>query len=134
MRMPGSIAPEALRHVVKKPATIQYPFVAVEMPDQFRGKIVFTAENCIGCKLCVRDCPANAIAINKIGDKRFEARFDLAACIYCAQCVDSCKKGALEASKEFELAALTRPVLRIVFDAPAESPKPPAPDGAPPAP
>jgi ferredoxin len=46
--------------------------------------------------LCVRDCPSEAISINKIGEKRFEAIIDLDRCVYCGQCVSSCNKDALE--------------------------------------
>jgi formate hydrogenlyase subunit 6/NADH:ubiquinone oxidoreductase subunit I len=124
---------EVLAHVGKKPATVLYPFEKVEMPDQFRGKIVFISSNCTGCKLCMKDCPAAAISINKVGEKRFEAVFDLDHCIYCAQCVDSCRRGALQTSKTFELAALSRAPLRIVYDAPP-APEPSAPSGTPAAP
>ena len=66
------------------------------MPEQFRGRLKFCAEKCIGCKMCVRDCPSGAIKIRKVGDKQFEADIDMAKCIYCGQCVDSCLKKALE--------------------------------------
>lgn len=118
MKWPGQMTGEALRHVAKKPATIGYPFVPVEMPPQFRGKMVFLAEKCIGCKLCVKDCPAHALEINKVADKRFEAVFDLDHCIYCAQCADSCNKDAIVNSAQFELAALDRKTLRFTFHAP----------------
>ena len=123
MKWPGKMAGEVLRHVARKPATVLYPSVRVEMPAGFRGKIVFHAERCTGCKLCEKDCPSHAITINKVGDKRFEAVFDLDHCIYCAQCVDSCNRHSLEASREFELAALDRSTLHIVFHA-AEAPPP----------
>lgn len=131
MKMPGVMIGEVLRHVAKKPATIQYPFVAVQMPENFRGKIVFIADRCVGCKLCVKDCPSAAITINKVGNKRFEAVFDLDRCIYCAQCVDSCNKDALQASRDFELAALTKAPLHITYDAPPEPPPAPAAEAKP---
>lgn len=65
------------------------------MPEGFRGKLNFNAKACIGCKLCMRDCPSDAIVIKKVGDKQFEAEIDIAKCIYCAQCADSCHKKAL---------------------------------------
>ena len=108
---------EVMRASFRKPATVLYPFVKIEMPDKFRGKLKFYPEKCIGCKACMRDCPSDAIRINKVGDKRFEAEFDLDKCLYCAQCVDSCIKKALEATREYELAEDSRSKLKVIFHA-----------------
>ncbi|MDD3905038.1 MAG: 4Fe-4S binding protein [Candidatus Omnitrophica bacterium] len=124
MIRPGKMLRQVLKSIFKKPATTKYPFVKATMPDRFRGKLKFYPERCIGCKMCMRDCPAGAIEIVKVGDKAFECYIDLGKCIYCAQCVDSCMKKALESTKEFELAALDREKLKIKYDAkPGEVPK-----------
>ena len=129
MIRPGRMVREVLAHVFKKSATVQYPFVKVEMPLRFRGKLNFDPASCIGCKICMKDCPSNAIEIRKVGDKRFECEIDLSKCIYCAQCVDSCPKKSLEATTEFELAALDRGTLKVIFHVsePQPQPQPPAP-------
>jgi formate hydrogenlyase subunit 6/NADH:ubiquinone oxidoreductase subunit I len=117
-----------LDSVMKKPATVRYPFVPVSMPDKFRGKILFHAEKCIGCKLCMRDCPSAAIEIRKVGEKQFEADIDCGKCIYCAQCVETCPKKALEATGDFELAQIDRAKLRTTQrGAPQSQPQPAAP-------
>jgi formate hydrogenlyase subunit 6/NADH:ubiquinone oxidoreductase subunit I len=114
MIRPGKMIKQVLQSIFRKPATLRYPFEKAPMPDKFRGKLKFYPEKCIGCKLCMRDCPSNAIIIKKVNDK-FECEIDLGKCIYCAQCVDSCMKKALEATKEFELASLDREKLKISF-------------------
>ena len=108
---------ELLRHLAIKPATERYPAEKREMPKGFRGKLKFFPEKCVGCKLCVQDCPSGAIEIRKIGDKQFEAVIYLGKCIYCAQCVDSCIKKALEATPEYELAQTNKAKLTVVFHA-----------------
>ena len=127
MIKPGRMLGEVLAHLGAKPATIRYPFEPAQVQAGLRGKIKFLAVKCIGCKICMKDCPADAITINKIGDKRFECVLDLDKCIYCAQCVDSCPKKALEVTTEFELAQLDKGKLRFVFHAPDAIPVPPAP-------
>ena len=114
---PGKMVELVLQSLFKKPATVKYPFEKFTMPDKFRGKLKFTPEKCIGCMLCVKDCPAKAIEIKKIGEKQFEMDIDLGKCIYCGQCVDSCPKKAIEMTPEFELAQIDRDKLKIVFNA-----------------
>jgi formate hydrogenlyase subunit 6/NADH:ubiquinone oxidoreductase subunit I len=116
MIFPGAMIEFVLRSLFKKPATVLYPFEEMKMPERFRGRLTFDPAKCIGCLLCVRDCPTEAIQIKKIGEKKFEAEIDLGKCIYCAQCVDVCLKKALAITPEFELAQADRDKLKIVFD------------------
>ena len=122
MIKPGRMLGEVLAHLGAKPNTIKYPFEPAVVQEGLRGKIKFFAEKCIGCKICEKDCPSDAITINKLGDKRFECVFDLDKCIYCAQCVDSCPKKALAVTTEFELAQLDRSKLRFVYHDPDAPP------------
>lgn len=126
MRFPGKMLLEVLSHLFKKPATVGYPFEKPALPQTFRGQIRFIAQKCVGCKLCVKDCPTEAISITQVGpkeDKRFEATFLLDQCMYCGQCVESCNKEALEATVEFELAQFDRKNLKVTFRAPDEKDK-----------
>ena len=121
MKRPAKMTGELLKSLFKRPATVKYPAVKFDPPQGFRGKIEFYADKCIGCKLCVRDCPSEAIEIRKVGEKRFEAEFNLGNCIFCGQCVDSCNKDALGISKDFELAQLKPDKLTILFHAPEKT-------------
>jgi formate hydrogenlyase subunit 6/NADH:ubiquinone oxidoreductase subunit I len=114
---PGKILRTVLKSIFKKPATGDYPRDRSGMPAGFRGKLRFYPEKCIGCKMCMRDCPSEAITITEVAPKQFECEINLAKCIYCAQCVDTCPKKALEATGEFELAQLDLSKLKVVFHA-----------------
>jgi len=117
MSRPGKIARLLIQSLFKKPATLNYPAKRSGMPEGFRGKLKFNPQTCIGCKMCMRDCPSAAIEIRKVGEKQFEAEINLAKCIYCGQCVDSCLKHALEITSEFELAKLDVAQLKVILNA-----------------
>jgi formate hydrogenlyase subunit 6/NADH:ubiquinone oxidoreductase subunit I len=116
-RTPGRMVFSVLASLFKKPATIGYPFKSFKMPDHFRGQPKFSSEKCTGCRLCIRDCPSQAIKITKIADRQFEASIDLGKCVYCAQCADTCPRKVIEITTDFELAQLERGTLRITFHA-----------------
>lgn len=123
MKNPGRMIIEVLKSLFKKPATVLYPAVKSRPSKTLRGKLKFYQEKCIGCKICERDCPADAIKVRKIGEKLFEVELDMAKCIYCAQCVDSCPKDALDYTDNFELAGLDKNKLKVLLDAGDEKPK-----------
>ena len=57
---------------------------------------VVDANTCIGCKLCLKQCPANAILVNEAGEIKEGKKLpyvviDQAKCIKCGACIDSCK-------------------------------------------
>ena len=86
------------KHLFKKPVTLEYPEKRLTPPEQFRGKPV--VKNCVGCKTCIKVCPAKAITIQ--GD---EVIFDLKKCIFCGNCKYYCPKGAVELTSEYELGS-----------------------------
>ena len=48
-------------------------------------------EKCVGCTLCARKCPVNAIS----GEKKEPHYIDPEVCIKCGVCVEACKFGAI---------------------------------------
>jgi len=121
---PGAIWREITKNLGRKPATRMYPKERPVLPSNFRGRPVFNPKGgCVGCMLCVRDCPSDAVKITKIGEKQFSATFNLDNCIYCGQCADSCAKKVISMSKEFELAAFDRSTLTNTTDSDPPPPK-----------
>ena len=126
---------ELLTQMFKKPATNQFPLrhapksvhglVAavqagkaklnppVPVPDDFRGKIQYNRETCIGCRLCINVCPAHAIEFLP-GEKK--VRFFVAQCIECSQCVDVCPKKCISMSKEFAMADYSKYSEKLIVD------------------
>ncbi len=109
---------DALDSLVKHPVTQQYPFVRLDAPERLRGQLHWDSENCTGCGLCSKDCPADAIEVITIDKKarQFVFRYHVDRCTFCAQCVVSCNKNCLSmASDEWELAALSRDRMTLTF-------------------
>ncbi|MBN2067230.1 MAG: 4Fe-4S binding protein [Candidatus Diapherotrites archaeon] len=74
---------------------------AIPVPEGFRGRIEYYREKCIGCQLCTKVCPADAIVFLP---KEKKVEYHLFRCSFCGQCVEICPVKALEFTKEFLLA------------------------------
>lgn len=116
MKKLGKILFEALSFIFKKPATSEYPEKRRPIHDSVAGMISFEQVKCIGCNMCVRNCPANAIKITKVADKVFSCEMSLANCIFCSQCVFSCPKKALHTTDNFELAQIDKKNLTVKLE------------------
>jgi formate hydrogenlyase subunit 6/NADH:ubiquinone oxidoreductase subunit I len=75
----------------------------VPVPENFRGKLSYERDKCIGCYSCIRVCPANVIKPRLVDGKR-KITMSVSHCTFCAQCVDVCPVKCLHTSSEFLLA------------------------------
>jgi len=118
-----SMLPQVFAQMFKKPFTNKFPakytpdsttkfmenvqngktqiIPPVPPPEGFRGKIQYDKEKCIGCQLCLKVCPSEAIEF-KPEEKKI--KIYLARCTFCSQCNDICPVNCLSMSKDFLLA------------------------------
>jgi len=109
------LLPQLLRTLFTRPITVRYPFAALELPPYFRGRIVIDMDLCRGCGLCVRDCPAFALELERESREKFRLIHYSDRCAYCGQCRDACRYGAIRQTNEYVPAAVDRDALRKVF-------------------
>lgn len=84
----------------------------VETNEHFRGRLNYDKSACIGCKLCIKVCPANAMVFLP-EEKKIQNHID--RCCFCAQCVEICPVKCLSMSGEFMLSSYDRKA-QIVTD------------------
>ena len=108
----------ALREMLRRKATVNYPFEKNPISPRFRGEHALRRypsgeERCIACKLCEAVCPAQAITIEaepREDGARRTTRYDIdmVKCIYCGFCQEACPVDAIVEGPNFEFATETR--------------------------
>lgn len=133
--MPFPMVKELLGQLFKKPNTNPFPAAQlpptitgliekvgkgeaalnppVPSPAKLRGKMTYNRDTCIGCKLCIKVCPAHAIDFLPANKK---VRIFVSQCIQCGQCCEICPKQCLELSGEFLNASHDRYAPALVID------------------
>jgi NADH-quinone oxidoreductase subunit I len=113
-----------LSHFFKKPVTLQYPEVRMEMYPRFRGlhelhRYENGLERCVCCGLCAAVCPADAIYMEAAENseterysagERYAKRYDIdmLRCIFCGYCEEACPEDAIFLGHNFELSDYSR--------------------------
>jgi formate hydrogenlyase subunit 6/NADH:ubiquinone oxidoreductase subunit I len=89
------LLPNIITNIFSKPRTMNYPTEPAAVSVNFRGSVRVHSSNCVGCSLCVRDCPAFALELEGETNGRFRLIHYRDRCTYCGQCELSCRYKAL---------------------------------------
>ncbi len=95
------LLPQLGRALVTRPETVRFPFAPPEIPKGYRGRVLIHPDKCHGCGLCVRDCPAFALELEREDRNTFRLIYHPERCAYCGQCEVSCTFGAIYQTNEF---------------------------------
>ena len=88
--------------------TIGYPGAAATVSERFRGAPRFGFARWRDARPAAEVCPTEAISIREPDSGTRHVTVDYGLCIYCGQCAEANNDGAIEITREFELAARQR--------------------------
>lgn len=112
---------EMLGNMLKPPATTEYPIKPKEFVPDVRGKVVNDIEKCIFCGSCQRNCPADAIVVNRMQGTWVINPF---SCVQCRSCVDNCPKKCLSMEPHYTDPATEKQSITMQGTPPAPPKKP----------
>ncbi|MBU0699936.1 NADH-quinone oxidoreductase subunit I [bacterium] len=117
------------KHLFMPSVTIQYPTQRRPVAEGFRGLQRLNVDEsghllCVGCGLCARHCPAEAIKLTCVPmdepdaggcDKMVSSYvIDISRCIFCGLCVDACPRDAIRMTGCYEMACYNRD--KMIYD------------------
>ena len=109
-----------LQQFFKRPVTVRYPYETLQLPKRYRGHVILLRDPatgkslCVACKSCEKACPSNCIVVEGIkreGEKKksvSDFKLNFTTCSLCGSCVDVCPVEALQFSREYNLAGMTK--------------------------
>src|SRR5689334_6978027 len=113
-----------LRHMLRRPVTIQYPEQKRQPYPRFRARIVLTrdpdgGERCVARYLCSAACPVTCISMQadeQEDSRRYAAWFwiNFSRCIFCGLCAEACPTLAIQMSPDYEICK--RDIMDLVYE------------------
>jgi len=88
----------AFRYLFGKTACKMYPKNPATSFETSRGRISFDPSTCILCTLCAKNCPTDALNVNR---EDHYWRIDRLRCILCGACVEKCPKNSITMVKAY---------------------------------
>ena len=114
-----------LKHMFKKPITVQYPKERMIVAPLFRGhfKLLQDEEGkdiCIACGQCARVCPNNVITVEGEGKGKDRKptlfRMNIERCLFCNLCVEICPVQCIVGTDFYEYSSTNRDDLVLNLD------------------
>jgi ech hydrogenase subunit F len=118
------MAKTALRTVIGRPATLQYPVNPAKKTILSRGHVVIDVARCISCGLCMKKCPAEAICVVR-DEKTWQ--IDRLRCVVCNACVEVCPVKCLMMDTQYTAAMTTHEGIELFVITYVKPEKPPRP-------
>jgi NADH-quinone oxidoreductase subunit I len=99
---------------------MHYPHESVKMPARFRGHIELVRDPetgraiCYSCGLCQKACPSDCITVEGAkldgAKKKSVTKYilDFTKCSLCGSCVEACRDSAIQFSRDYNLAGLSK--------------------------
>jgi len=84
-----------IRNLFKKPMTLIFPQETLPPIDYYRGRQLLDIEKCIGCGMCSRVCPNDAVKMVEYNDKKCP-EIHMGKCCFCGLCAEHCPTQALQ--------------------------------------
>jgi NADH-quinone oxidoreductase chain I len=113
-----------IKHIYRKPVTLQYPDERQVLPDRFRGFVHNDMAKCDSCNICAKLCPVDCIYIESEGKgkERMMTRYaiDYNKCIWCSMCTENCHTGSITMSHDYDHSVYDRRSLVYEFMDPTE--------------
>lgn len=103
-----------VKNFCSRPVTRPHPFAVREPYRGTRGRIEFSAHNCVFCGECERACPTDAIFLDtrweeaQASEPTWYRVFDPCGCILCGACVEACAYDALTLDGRYEAPAAAK--------------------------